>query len=327
MKEKSRILNKADNDKSRPVSFKDSFGGSESQLRLLLKYLPDESFKDINLILNSTNHDLIEKDKINILWMHHFVNQKEAENLGSKDFVNKLDWIVYNSNWNLEQHTKYFHVPQNKCVVIRNAIEKISFEEKPSDKISLIYHTTPWRGLKILLKVFKNLNLENVELNVCSSTIIYGKKFDSLIGKTYEGLFNECKNTKNVNYFGFLKNEKIIEQLKKMHIFAHPSIWPETSCIAAIESMAAGCEVVTTNLGALNETCSPFGKIINFEKKPEDLEIKYSKALLDSIKNFWSDKTQAKLKLQRETINSKYSWDIRAIEWKNFFDEAKKSKN
>ena len=327
MEEKSRILKKAESDKSRPVSFKDSFGGSESQLRLLLKYLPDESFKDINLILNNTNYDLLEKDKINVLWMHHFVNQKEAQNLGSKDFVNKLDRIVYNSNWNLEQHIKYFHIPENKSVVIRNAIEKIGFEEKPSDKISLIYHTTPWRGLKILLKVFKNLNLENVELNVCSSTIIYGKKFDSILGKTYEELFNECKNTKNVNYFGFLKNEQIIEKLKKMHIFAYPSIWPETSCIAAIESLAAGCEVVTTNLGALSETCAPFGKIINFEKNPEDLEIKYSEALLDSIKNFWSEKTQKKLKLQREKINSTYSWDVRSNEWKNFFTHIRKIKN
>ena len=132
---------------------------------------------------------------------------------------------------------------------------------------------------------------------------------------------------KNLNYFGFLKNEKIIEQLKKVHIFAHPSIWPETSCIAAIESMAAGCDVVTTNLGALNETCSPFGKIINFEKRSEDLEIKYSEALLDSIKNFWSDKTQKKLKLQRETINATYSWDVRSIEWNNFFNEARTLKS
>jgi len=326
VEEKSRILKKAEDDKSRPVSFKDSFGGSESQLRLLLKHLPDESFKDINLILNNTNYDLLEKDKINILWMHHFVNQKEAINLGSKDFINRLDWIVYNSNWNFEQHTKYFKVPKNKSVVIRNAIEKIDFIKKPNDKISLIYHTTPWRGLKILLKVFKSLNLNNVELNVCSSTIIYGKKFDSILGKNYEELFNECKSTKNVNYFGFLKNEKIIEQLKKVHIFAHPSIWPETSCIAAIESMAAGCEVVTTNLGALNETCSPFGKIINFDKNPEKLEKNYSDALLDSIKNFWTDKTQNKLKLQRDKINTTYSWEVRSSEWKNFFDKARKLK-
>ena len=89
MEEKSRNLKKVNNDTSRPVSFNDSFGGSENQFRLLLKHLPDKSFKDINLILNNTNHDLIEKDKINVLWMHHFVNQEEAKNLGSKDFVNK----------------------------------------------------------------------------------------------------------------------------------------------------------------------------------------------------------------------------------------------
>ena len=156
MEEKSRILKKADSDESRPVSFKDSFGGSESQLRLLLKYLPNESFKDINLILNNTNHELIEKDKINVLWMHHFVNQKEAENLSSKDFINKIDWIVYNSNWNLDQHIRYFHVPKDKTLVIKNAIEKIKFEEKPKDKINLIYHTTPWRGLENLIRIFKN---------------------------------------------------------------------------------------------------------------------------------------------------------------------------
>tara|TARA_B100001996_G_scaffold326394_1_gene272740 strand:+ start:1659 stop:2642 length:984 start_codon:yes stop_codon:yes gene_type:complete len=327
VEEKSRILKKVDSDKSRPVSFKESFGGSESQFRLLLKHLPDESFKNINLILNNTNHDLIEKDKINVLWMHHFVNQKEARNLASKDFVNKLDWIVYNSSWNQEQHIKYFKIPKSKSVVIRNAIEKINFLEKPKDKINLIYHTTPWRGLQILLKIFKDLNFDNVELNICSSTIIYGKKFNDLMGNTYENLFNECKNTKNVNFFGFQENKKVIEKLKKMHIFAYPSIWPETSCIAAIEAMAASCEIVTTNLGALNETCSPFGKIINFEKRPEDLEIKYREALAESIKNFWSDETQKKIKLQSKTINKTYSWDVRAIEWKNFFNKVRKLKS
>jgi len=327
VQEKNRILKKATDDQTRPVAFKDSFGGSENQFRSILKHLPDESFKDINLILNNANHDLIEKDKINILWMHHFVNQEESKNLGSKDFVDKLDWIVFNSNWNFEKYVYQFKIPEGKSVVIRNAIEKVDFVKKPKDKISLIYHTTPWRGLIHLLKIFKKLNLQNVELNICSSIIIYGKKFDSTLGKSYENIFNECKNTKNVNYFGFLDNKKVIELLKKMHIFAHPSIWPETSCISAIESMAAGCEVVTTNLGALYETCSPFGTFVNFDRNFENLERRYSKVLLNSIKNYWSDENQRKLELQSETINATYSWDVRAKEWKKFFNEARELKS
>jgi len=317
VEEKSRILKKINNE---------SFGGSENQLRLLLKHLPDESFKDINLILNKTNHDLLEKDKINILWMHHFVNQEEVKNLGSKDYTDKLDYIVFNSNWNFEKFQYQFKIPENKSLVIKNAIEKIDFQEKPKDKINLIYHTTPWRGLAQLLNVFKKLNLKNVELNVCSSTIIYGKKFDDILGKKYEKIFNECKNTKNVNYLGFVENKNVIELLKKTHIYSFPSIWPETSCLSAIESMAAGCEVVTTNLGALYETCSPFGTLVSFDKNLDNLEKKYSKTLLKSINNYWSEESQKKLKLQYETINATYSWNVRSEEWKNFFDESRKIK-
>tara|TARA_B100001146_G_scaffold126350_1_gene110963 strand:- start:18 stop:974 length:957 start_codon:yes stop_codon:yes gene_type:complete len=317
VEEKSRILKKINNE---------SLGGSENQLRLLLKHLPDESFKDINLILNNTNHDLIEKNKINVLWMQHFVNQEEAKNLGSKDYVNKLDYIVFNSNWNFEKFQYQFKIPESKSLVIKNAIEKIDFHEKPKDKINLIYHTTPWRGLIHLLKVFKRLNLQNTELNICSSTIIYGKKFDSILGKKYENIFEECKNTKNVNYLGFVENNKIIELLKNMHIYSFPSIWPETSCISAIEAMAAGCEIVTSNLGALYETCTPFATFVGFDSNFDNFEKKYQKALENSIKNFWSKENQKRIQLQQEVINLTYSWTARSKEWISFFEEARKLK-
>ena len=317
MQEKSRILKKINNE---------CLGGSENQLRLLLKYLPDESFKDINLILNNTNNDLIEKDKINILWMQHFVNQEEVKNLESKDYVNKLDHIVFNSNWNFEKFQYQFKIPESKSIVIKNAIENITPSKKPTDKINLIYHTTPWRGLVHLLKIFKNLNLQNVELNICSSTIIYGKKFDSILGKQYENIFRECKNTKNVNYLGFVENNKIINLLKSMHIYAFPSVWPETSCISAIEAMAAGCEIVSSNLGALYETCAPFGTFVTFDRNFENFEKKYQKVLEKSIKNFWSEENQKKIKLQQEVINLTYSWATRSKEWLSFFEAARKLK-
>ncbi len=104
MEEKSRIIKKIN---------QECYGGSENQLRLLLKHLPDESFKNINLILNNADHDLLEKNTINILWIQHFVNQKEVQNLGSKEYLNKLDYIVFNSNLNFENFVYQFKLPDS----------------------------------------------------------------------------------------------------------------------------------------------------------------------------------------------------------------------
>jgi glycosyltransferase involved in cell wall biosynthesis len=90
--------------------------------------------------------------------------------------------------------------------------------------------------------------------------------------------------------------------------------------------MAAGCEVVTTNLAALYETCSPFGTFVNFDRNFNNLEKRYSKVLANSIKNKWSKENQNKLTLQRETINATYSWNVRSVEWKNFFNEIRELK-
>ena len=130
MEEKSRIIKKLNSDQSRVIFFNESHGGSENQLRLLLDHLPDKSFKDINLILNSTDNNLLEKNRINVLWMQHFVNQEEAKNLRSKDYVNKLDYIVFNSNWNFEKFYYQFKIPESKSLVIKNAIKKIDFKKK-----------------------------------------------------------------------------------------------------------------------------------------------------------------------------------------------------
>ncbi len=321
MKEKNRIIDRLENDKTRSVLFSESRGGSENQLRLLFKHVPDENFKNINLILNNSDPSLIDKERLNILWMQHFVNQKEVKNFSNSDYLDKIDYIVFNSNWNFEKFQYQFKVPEHKSIVIRNAIEKINIHEKPKDKINLIYHSTPWRGLIVLINIFKKLNLKNVELHVCSSTSIYGKKFESNNEKKFTQLFEDCKKTKNLVFHSFLENKKIIQLLQKMHIFSYPSIWQETSCISSIEAMAAGCEIVTTNLGAMFETCSPFATFVGFDKNLDNLENKFKNTLVNSIENFWSEENQKKLQLQAETTNQLYSWETRKNDWINFLSK------
>ena len=61
MDEKSRILKKANDDQSRPISFSESFGGSENQLRFLLKNLPDMRDDDVVYTVD----DIIKKSDKN----------------------------------------------------------------------------------------------------------------------------------------------------------------------------------------------------------------------------------------------------------------------
>ena len=91
--------------------------------------------------------------------------------------------------------------------------------------------------------------------------------------------------------------------------------------------MASGCEVVTTNLGALYETCAPFGTFVNFNRNLANLEKDFSITLENSIKNFWSDANQKKIDLQRKATNIAYSWKTRSEEWSNFFNKARQIKN
>ena len=55
--------------------------------------------------------------------MQHFVNQEEVRNLASKKYIDQLDFIVFNSHWNFEKFVYQFNIPENKSIVIKNAIE------------------------------------------------------------------------------------------------------------------------------------------------------------------------------------------------------------
>ena len=70
-------------------------------------------------------------------------------------------------------------VPYDNCHVMRNAIDPVptNLIKKPDTKeqIRLIYHTTPHRGLELLVPVFEFYKeYDNSYLDVFSSFEIYG---------------------------------------------------------------------------------------------------------------------------------------------------------
>jgi UDP-glucose:(glucosyl)LPS alpha-1,2-glucosyltransferase len=152
-----------------------------------------------------------------------------------------------------------------------------------------------------------------VELYVYSSTIVYGTDYDLKHGSEYASLFERAKNMKNVFYMGYAPNTEVTAALRQSHIFAYPSMFEETCCLAMIEAGAAGCKIIGQNLGALAETGAEFATLVPIQIDKKSIAEKYASALNKAIDNYWNDEPM--LKQQSRYFNHFYSWDRIVEQW------------
>ncbi len=231
-----------------------SKGGTELMRQGLEQRIDSQLLEQFQIIPSRVRE--LHEDKIRILWLHDLPGDPESNHLHNGGHE-KFHLLVFVSNWQMQRYVEFYRIPWSKCLVIENAIEPIDEQtiDKSTDKIKLIYHTTPHRGLAILLPVFDQLcaKYDNLELDVYSSFKIYGWENRD---KDYEQLFDMCRNHPKINYHGTVSNDEVRSALAKAHIFAYPSIWQETACLSLMEAMSAKCVCVHPNFGALFETAS-----------------------------------------------------------------------
>lgn len=292
-------------------------GGSELLHNNLIKYTGRDWEEQINLILSFTDPRFLDPKRVNVIWQHLYTDQGAAQGMAYYQFTSQVDHYVYVSNWQLEQFRNDFNIDHLSNHVIKNAIEPIEFKEKPRDKIKLIYTSMPDRGLEVLLEAWRIMNRTDAELIIYSSNIIYGKSYSDARRGQYDELFHACKTTPGITYKGFAMNKAVRKALQEAHILAYPSIFPETSCLAAIEAGAAGCKIVTTDYGALPETCGNWAVHVPHSYNIKDLTENYADVLNKAIDSYWTESYN--IQDQSQWFNNYYSWTNRSQEWKEFF--------
>jgi len=262
-----------------------------------------------------------------ILWTQHDSDQPAVEVLNKPEVVKSFDAFVLISNYQKKNYIKQFGVSPRKCVVLRNAISPVfenlykkgeSTISKKSDIPALTYTSTPFRGLNLLIQMFpaiKNI-YPAVKLRVFSSLAVYhvSKEEDD---KNYGALYDACRNTPGVEYVGSISQTKLASELIKISILAYPNTFPETSCIAVMEAMAAGCFIVTSKLGALPETTAGFAKLIEVDGDWQ----RYGNLFIREILNFLYNPKD--LSAQVAYANKHYTWKVRAKEWETWIKTLK----
>ena len=123
--------------------------------------------------------------------------------------------------------------------------------------------------------------------------------------------------------YGAVPYDELREAWKKMHILAYPSTWQETSCRVAMEAMSAHCAVVTSNWGALPETCGEYGYMYTYTEDKQEHSVRFADELEDVMDEYWSEITQFNLDNARQYAYTHYSWSKRISQWTYFLDNLK----
>ena len=305
-------------------------GGTELQYKLLEKHVDSKLLDKFQITTSVPEKIPLSKDKINILWQQNSFDQPNlAPWFKNTDNHKKYDWYVFNSHWCYEKFRYFFKVPTERCTVIKNAIENFPVRKpyKKGDPIKLIFHPTPWRGLNVILGAMQLIKHDNITLDVYSSTKIYGDDFKDQNDKLYKQLYAQAAELKNVNYKGWHENKYICDHITDYQIFPYSNTWEETSCIAAIEALAAGCHMITTNNGALFETCSEWPVYVQYDTNYKNMSECFAYAIDSVVDYLHLDQCQQHLDDQQKFYKRFYSWDKRKIEWQSFLEGALNAKS
>ena len=298
------------------------YGGTEIQFDYLRKHVSAALIDSVQITTSVPEKIPLDPVKSNILWIKNSYDQPNLQPwFQNKDNHSKYDWYVFNSHWTYEKYRYFFKIPEDRCTVIKNAIDydelqlKTDFTPKP--KIKMCYISTPWRGLEVALGAMEAIKDPDITLDVYSSTIIYGTSFHSQNDKSYEALYEKAKALSNVNYMGYCDHKTLVSKLKDYDVNCFPSIWEETFCISAMESLAAGQLLITTDLGAIPETCCEFPVYIPYTNNKPKLAIQLAECILQ-VKNMFKHDLSDGLQFQQEYYKRFYDWNYIGQHWENF---------
>jgi len=262
-----------------------------------------------------------------VLWAHHATDQPAMQPLRNPTCPAQWDRILCVSPWQAATFVEELGVPRERIEVLHDAIAP-AFERMFQSASELAvakagpprmaYTSTPFRGLDLLLGCFPAIRREHpdCELDVFSSMLVYGMAGNQ---DGFQPLYAEARALEGVNYYGSVPQPELARHMAKVSVLAYPNTFAETCCIAALEALAAGALVVTSDLGALRDTCSGYGRLIaplGQERTAEVFARDFVVAVCGALSELKRDRAAftARQFAQASHFNAVHTWDLRAAE-------------
>jgi glycosyltransferase involved in cell wall biosynthesis len=220
-----------------------------------------------------------------ILWTHDVA--RAYKNLDI--FHDAIDEIFATSNYQMNDIANAYKIPKEKFWVCDLGIDKKFFDEHSKnvsrDPDKVIYCTTPYRGLDVLLDAWPEIRKRspNAWLRVISGMSLYSMpsrvEFNELIDKA------RAMEKQGVKYSEPLPRADFVRELAEASVFAYPNHFPETYCTVASEATYLDVGIVSSAYGAIPEVVGDNAVLIEGDSKQPAYREKFIDAVVAMLKN------------------------------------------
>ena len=255
---------------------------------------------------------------LKVLWNHDTLdNPKEL-----RQVHDEIDLFLVLSNFHKDNYLMRLPQIDDRLVLTRNGLDFDLLDRASSgkhDPNKLIYASRPERGLKTLLEsIWPRLHKWNPDLRlyICGYQIVLAG-LPPQLEELYRQVNYLLESTPGLVILGGLAKSDYYRHLSESALMVYPSVFPEVSCIAALEAQALGVPVLTSDAFALSETVVTPTTLVGGRPGSEQYINDYVERAISLLSNY--DGMDRLGKRAKDEIRGRYGWDKISGEWDRLF--------
>lgn len=264
--------------------------------------------------------------RLKVLWNHDTLDDPAS----LRRVEGNIDLFFTLSRFHADNYTRRLPSVAGRMVMTKNGIDLGLIERARAQARArpnqVIYASRPERGLEPLLKrIWPRLKeaRPELELVICGYDAP-GQGLPAATLRLYAELETLIQETPGVRALGSLAKPEYYRLLASSAFMLYPCVFPEISCIAALEAQALGRPVLTSAAFALAETVKTPEFMAQAPPGSQDWAGELFQLALKTLDQ--PDQAAALAQKAREQVIRQYAWESILEQWERVFGLMLKSR-